>query len=89
MAFGFGIVGCGMIAHFHARAVGDIRGASVVACYDTVPAAAERFAQAHGLHCLSRSDSDDGGSARGCGDRLYSQRAHLEPAVAAAKPANT
>ena len=39
MSMGFGIVGCGMIANFHARAVGDIRGASVVACYDTVAAA--------------------------------------------------
>ena len=48
MAVGFGIVGCGMIANFHARAVADIRSASVVACYDTFPAAADRLAQSIG-----------------------------------------
>ncbi len=54
MAFGFGIVGCGMIANFHARAVADIRGASVVACYDTVPAAAKRLAESIG--CTAYDD---------------------------------
>ena len=34
MAIGFGIIGCGMIAHFHARAIGDVRGAKLVACCD-------------------------------------------------------
>ena len=28
MAVGFGIIGCGMIANFHARAIADIRGAN-------------------------------------------------------------
>ncbi len=46
-SFGFGIIGCGMIANFHAKAIGDIRGARVVACYDAMPAAADRFAAAH------------------------------------------
>ncbi len=46
--FGFGIIGCGMIANFHARAINDIRGAKVVACFDAVPAAADRFAAAQG-----------------------------------------
>ena len=27
MAIGFGVIGCGMIANFHAKAIGDIRGA--------------------------------------------------------------
>ena len=44
MAVGFGIIGCGMISRFHAKAVADIRGAKVVACYDAVPAAADKFA---------------------------------------------
>ena len=44
--FGFGFIGCGMIANFHARAVGDIRGARIAACFDTFSAAADRFAAA-------------------------------------------
>ena len=48
MAYGFGIIGCGMISNFHARAIGDLRGARVVGCYDAHQPSAERFAQAHG-----------------------------------------
>ena len=48
MATGFGIVGCGMIANFHARAIGDVAGAKLVACYDAVPAAAEPAAVGEG-----------------------------------------
>ena len=43
MATGFGIVGCGMIANFHAKALGDIKGANVVACFDNFPKSAARF----------------------------------------------
>ena len=42
--FGFGIVGCGMIANFHAQAIEHIKGAKFVACYDAFGAAAEKFA---------------------------------------------
>lgn len=48
MAFGFGIIGCGMIANFHAKAIADIRGASVVACYDTSAESADRLAETVG-----------------------------------------
>ncbi len=48
MTYGFGIIGCGMISNFHAKAIGDIRGARVVGCFDAIPSAAERFAQTHG-----------------------------------------
>lgn len=46
--FGFGIVGCGMIANFHAQAIAHIKGAKIVACFDSFPASAERFAAANG-----------------------------------------
>jgi predicted dehydrogenase len=84
MAIGFGLIGCGMIANFHARAVADIRGASVVGCYDTVPAAADRLAQTigctayHDLRAMldnPRIDVVTIGTPSG---------AHLEPALAAA-----
>jgi UDP-N-acetyl-2-amino-2-deoxyglucuronate dehydrogenase len=44
---GFGIVGCGMIANFHAEAIKRIRGTKLVACYDSIPAAADRYAGAN------------------------------------------
>lgn len=83
--FGFGIIGCGMIANFHARAIADIRGARLVACYDAVPAAADRLAGSTG--CRAYHDLDDMladaeidvvtiGTPSG---------AHREPAVAAAR----
>ena len=48
MALGFGIIGCGMISNFHARAINDVRGAKLVACFDQVPAAADRLSQSTG-----------------------------------------
>ena len=56
MATGFGIIGCGMIAKFHSLAIGDIPGAKVTACYDTVPAAADRLASEVG--CTAYHDLD-------------------------------
>ena len=56
MATGFGIIGCGLIADFHARAINDVRGAKLVACFDVVPAAADRLAESTGCrayHSLS------------------------------------
>ena len=44
----FGIVGTGMIADFHARAIGEIPGASVAACMDAVPERVRAFAAKHG-----------------------------------------
>jgi UDP-N-acetyl-2-amino-2-deoxyglucuronate dehydrogenase len=46
-SLGFGIVGCGMIANFHAEAVKRIRGTKIVACFDTISASADRFAGAN------------------------------------------
>ena len=48
MATGFGIIGCGMIATFHARALAEIRGAKLIGCYDAVSAASERTAAEQG-----------------------------------------
>ena len=44
MAVGFGIVGCGMISHFHAKAIEEIRGAKFVACFDNRIESAQRLA---------------------------------------------
>jgi predicted dehydrogenase len=74
-----------MIANFHARAIGDIRGAKVVACFDAVPAAAERFAAAQGCpayHNLEQMLADPAVDVVTVGTP---SGAHLEPAVAAAR----
>ena len=41
---GFGIVGCGMISSFHAKAIKDIRGAKLVACCSNRLESAEKLA---------------------------------------------
>ena len=80
----FGVIGCGMISRFHARAIREI-GAELVACYDRLPLASERLASEFG--CKSYTELKDFladpeieivtiGTPSG---------AHLEPAVAAAK----
>ncbi len=85
MAIGFGVIGCGMIANFHAKAITDIRGAKLAACFDMFAASADRFADATG--CTAYHDLDamladpDVDIVTIC----TPSGAHLEPAVAAAK----
>ncbi|MBQ9372504.1 MAG: Gfo/Idh/MocA family oxidoreductase [Thermoguttaceae bacterium] len=80
----FGIIGCGMISTFHARAIREL-GAELVACYDQLPIASERVAKEFG--CKAYGDLKDFladpeveivtiGTPSG---------AHLDPAVAAAR----
>lgn len=85
MSFGFGIVGCGMISNFHARAIADVRGAKLIACFDTRAEAAEKFAAANS--CTAYTDLD-----KMLADPKLSiitiatpSGAHMEPAVAAAR----
>jgi predicted dehydrogenase len=85
MAFGFGIIGCGMISRFHAKAIADIRGAKLVACYDTMPVAADRLAEETGCrayHDLKQMLADDNVDIVTIGTP---SGAHLEPALAAAQ----
>jgi len=85
MAFGFGIIGCGMIANFHAKAIADVKGAKLVACYDTFPAAADKIAAAYGCkayHKLEDMLADPAVNAVTIGTP---SGAHMEPAVMAAK----
>lgn len=85
MRHGFGIVGCGMIARFHARAIGELRGAKLVGCYDAVPAAAARLAAETGCQAhekLATLLADPRVTVVVIGTP---SGAHLEPAVAAAK----
>lgn len=84
---GIGIVGCGMIAEYHARAVDEIDGARVVAAYSRTRANAEKIAGIAGHDCrtyddlgemLRRPDLDVVCICTPSG-------AHMEPAVQAAR----
>jgi len=83
--FGFGIIGCGMIANFHAKAVGDIRGARVVGGFDAVPAAADRFAAAQGCRAYHKLDEMLADPEIDVVTIGTPSGAHLEPAIAAAR----
>lgn len=85
MAVGFGIIGCGMISRFHARAIAELRGAKLVACYNRTMPAARALASEFGGEAyddldrmLSRPDLDIVTIATVSG-------AHLEPTLAAAR----
>src|SRR6516162_8615303 len=84
---GCAIVGCGMIARFHARALAEVPGARLVALVSRNPANARAVAETVGVSCdvstelapvLARKDVDIVIVATPSG-------AHMEPAVAAAE----
>jgi predicted dehydrogenase len=85
MTHGFGIIGCGMISQFHARAIAELRRAKLVACFDSFPAAADRLAQATGCrayHDLDAMLADPKVTIVTIGTP---SGAHLEPAISAAR----
>jgi UDP-N-acetyl-2-amino-2-deoxyglucuronate dehydrogenase len=85
MATGFGIVGCGLISDFHSKAIADVEGAELVACFDMVSAAADRLAKSTGCkayHDLDEMLADPAVNVVTIGSP---SGAHMEPAVAAAK----
>jgi UDP-N-acetyl-2-amino-2-deoxyglucuronate dehydrogenase len=84
---GCAIVGCGMIARFHIRALAEVPQTRVVALMDQIPDAAQKLAESSGLHCaaftelkpmLDRADVDIVIVSTPSG-------AHMESAVAAAE----
>lgn len=85
MAVGFGIVGCGMISGFHARALTEIRGAKLVACYDTFPQAVEKYAAANGIKGYTKIDEMLADPDVDVVTICTPSGSHMEPAVAAAK----
>lgn len=85
MPHGFGIVGCGMIANFHARAIAEIRSARLVACYDSFEPAAERFAKETGCRRYVRLKELMDDPDVSIVTIATPSGAHLDPAVAAAR----
>ena len=86
---GFAIVGCGMIARFHARALADVPDARLVALVSRTPANARAVADAAGRPCESYSELKPVLDRRDVDVVIVTtpSRAHLEPAVAAAPSA--
>jgi predicted dehydrogenase len=84
---GFAIVGCGMIADFHLKALAEINGARVVAVVDSVPAALDRFAAKHQLQCGLYTSLAPALEQRDVDIVIVStpSGAHMESAVAAAE----
>ncbi len=85
MPIGFGIIGCGMISNFHAKAIAELKGARLVACFDTVAASADRLAAATGCRVYHRLEDLLGDTKIDVVTIGTPSGAHLEPAVAAAK----
>lgn len=84
MTTGFGIIGTGMIAHFHAQAIRAMSGCRVAACFNQNPEKARSFAAEYGCRpCVSLDEllaDPDVQIVTIC----TPSGAHREPAVAAA-----
>lgn len=85
MGFGFGIIGCGMIAKFHSKAIADIRGAKVVGCFDALPASADRLAGEVGCTAYHDLGAMLANPAIDVVTICTPSGAHMEPAIAAAR----
>src|SRR5439155_26821466 len=53
---GFGLIGCGMIAEFHTRAVAEIPDARVVAACDMIEASVQKIVKLAGGGCQGFTD---------------------------------
>ena len=82
--FGFGIVGCGMIADFHARAIEAMKGGYLACVYSRSKSNADRVAKA--FNCASYQDYEAFLSHPGLDIVTIAtpSGAHLEPCVQAA-----
>src|SRR5437762_3574542 len=85
MAIGFGIIGCGMISRFHAKAVADIKGAKVTACFDSFTSAADKFGAEIGCKVYHDLDKMLADKAVDVVTICTPSGVHMEPAIAAAK----
>ena len=85
MSIGIGIVGCGMIANFHARAITDAKDTHVAGVASRRPDAAADFAAQHGVKAYESIEAMLADPAVDAVSVCTPSGAHLDPAVAAAK----
>lgn len=83
---GFGIVGCGMIANFHAEAIKRIKGTKLVACFDSRTESADAFGAANpGVTVYHDLDQMLADPTLHIVTICTPSGAHMEPAVKAAQ----
>lgn len=85
MSIGIGIVGCGMIANFHARAIADAEGAHLVGACSRSKDEYEPFATEHGCKGYASLEEMLADDAIGAVSICTPSGLHMDPAVAAAK----
>lgn len=85
MAKGFGIIGCGMISKFHAKAIADIEGAELVACYNPTADRAEKLAAEFQMAAYTDLDQMLAHPGLDIVTICSPSGAHAEPCVAAAR----
>lgn len=85
MSTGIGIVGCGMIAGFHAKAIADAKGAHLVGCADQLPEYAAKFAEKQGCRGFDSLEAMLADPEIDAVSVCSPSGAHLDPAVAAAE----
>lgn len=85
MTIGFGIIGCGMISKFHARAIADTEGAELIGVADRIPEASEKFAAEHGCRAYPSVAEMLADPAIAAVSVCTPSGAHLEPALAVAR----
>ena len=83
--FGIGIIGCGMIAHFHAKAIAAMEGAQVVACFERNPERGQEFGETYGCQAYAELDEMLANPAVDVVTICTPSGAHMDPAIAAAK----
>ena len=81
---GVGIVGCGMIANFHAEAIAGLNNARVVGAVSRNPKSAETFAETHGCRAFGSLDEMLSDDAVDIVSICTPSGSHLDPALAAA-----
>lgn len=84
MSSGFGIIGTGMIAHFHAKAIQAMPGGAVVACFNQNPEKARKFAEEYGCRACDTLEAMLGDPQVQIVTICTPSGAHREPALAAA-----
>ena len=82
---GFGIIGCGMIANFHAKAIADIEGAELVACFNRTAEKAETLSAEFGGKVYTDLEEMLAHPGLDIVTICSPSGAHMEPCVAAAK----
>jgi len=85
MPLGFGIVGCGMISHFHAKAIAELHGARLMACSSAIYEEARRLAGLFGGKAYTTQEELLADPDVDVVIVCTPSGAHMEPAVAAAR----